>query len=518
MADELIFNFGVLKGRKMLDVLNANHYPQQDSTKSGLNYLYYEYINNDNITEKSEIKRCFEEYCDNFVIKFGKFAGKTLSEIDRIEKSYITAFLSSSKYPETKEITMYYINKHKMSIASTLSIDEKKNKYNQLEQQINQASIENIEFMLCSMGYEIKKRKFKRCPLDCGDKDKSNYEHAGIFKGNNGTYMIHCYRCGKADNLVNFVRTKKGFSYPQTLEFIASAIGALHSNFPANCGHTNKKSENVITLETRTMPEMTNLDSFGFERGVYPPQLYNRGFSSEDAINMDIYFAGKYCRNKFKGRICFLLRDENKRVVGVQGRNKYTEEEFICYYSKKLNLDKSLSKEILKKQIFEKTSIKYIKYYTEEDFKIGSLLYNAYNLNRNADESFVVEGGFDVCKMTKYGFSNTCGMLGSTLSTGQLYLIYSLYKNLRDKIRIYLFIDNDETGREKFKVNMMNLQSMGFRNIYKMQLNGKVKDACEATREQVKWAYEHAELQPIITEKKKIMLLNLNTNSITSLE
>ena len=226
---------------------------------------------------------------------------------------------------------------------------------------------------------------------------------------------------------------------------------------------------------------------------------------------MEVYFAGRDCTNGFRNRICFLVRDLEGRLVGVVGRSKYSEEEHYGYWAKRLELDDTMSREEKIKEI-ENQNCKYKKYYNFEGFKSGCTLYNANRLvNSSKEEVFIVEGPFDVMKMVlKHGYKNTVGMFGHSLSKGQLYQLYQLYENVREKIKIYLLVDNDEAGLKGFENNVKSLQELGFRNIYKMILEG-VKDAGEATKEQVDKAYKTAQLQTIRYNKKKIVVKDYDT-------
>ncbi|KOY64355.1 toprim domain-containing protein [Clostridium sporogenes] len=83
------------------------------------------------------------------------------------------------------------------------------------------------------------------------------------------------------------------------------------------------------------------------------------------------------------------------------------------------------------------------------------------------------KGPFDVMAMVcRHGYKNSVGMFGKSLSSGQLYQLHNLYKEVRDDIKIYLFVDNDKAGLSSFKNNVKILQEMGFKNVYKMVLDG----------------------------------------------
>ena len=168
--------------------------------------------------------------------------------------------------------------------------------------------------------------------------------------------------------------------------------------------------------------------------------------------------------------------------MGVIGRSKYSEKEHYNYWAKRLRLDGNMSREEQIEEI-KNQNCSYKKYYNFNGFKSGHTLYNANRLSvENKDEVFIAEGPFDVMKMVlKHGYKNTVGMLGHSLSRGQLYQLYELYKDKTDTIKVYLLVDNDEVGLKNFEKNVKSLQELGFKNIYKMIIEG-VKDAGKPQR------------------------------------
>lgn len=206
-----------------------------------------------------------------------------------------------------------------------------------------------------------------------------------------------------------------------------------------------------------------------------------------------------------------MVKDLDDRLVGVIGRSKYSEKKHYDYWAKRLGLDDNMSREEQIEEI-KNQNCSYKKYYNFDGFKSGCTLYNANRLvNSSKEEVFIVEGPFDVMKMVlKHGYKNTVGMFGHSISRGQLYQLYELCKDARDKIKIYLLIDNDEAGLKSFENNVKTLQKLGFRYIYKMVLE-EAKDAGEAKKEQVDKAYKSAQLQPIRYDKKRIVVKDYNT-------
>lgn len=512
------FSFGKVKGMGMVEVMNMETI---HANFSGLQYLWGQYKRSTDKRVKEEIAECFKTYAGEYIIRFGKYKGLTLKQIDEINRSYLENYLTHNGDEEIRIVVKTYLKYHPEKIKGKYNVYQQRTYayYNELKQKINDSSQSSMEHVVRTLGYIIINGKFEHCPWGC-DMHSKKYQHALLKKGMDGSYFIYCFKCGQSKNFIKFVCEKRGCHFTEALEWISGILGIMVSSVPhKNVAEIKKEfvnAEEEIVLEKRILPEVS-LEGFGFNKGVYPPAFFKRGFTVKDAEEMEVYFAGRDCANGFRNRICFLVRDLNDRLVGVVGRNKYSEEEHYDYWAKRLGL-KDISREEKIKEI-ENQNCKYKKYYNFQGFRSGCVLYNANRLvNSSKEEVFIVEGPFDVMKMVlKHGYKNTVGMFGHSLSKGQLYQLYQLYENIREKIKIYLLVDNDEAGLKGFENNVKSLQELGFRNIYKMVLEG-AKDAGEATKEQVDKAYKTAQLQTIRYNKKKIVVKDYDTGLKSAVE
>ncbi len=505
------FSFGKVKGMDMVEVMNMETI---HANFSGLQYLWGQYKRSTNDTVKEEIAECFKTYVGDYIVRFGKYKGLTLKRIDEIDRSYLENYLTHNDNEEIRIVVKTYLKYNPKKINQEYNTYQQKTYacYDELKQRINGSSQSSIEQVIRILGYTIENGKFEHCPWGC-DVHSRKYRHAFLRKGADASYFVCCFKCGEKRNFIKFVCEKRGYDFTEALKWISDVLGITVLNVAHKSVAEIKKefinTDEEILLEKMMLQEV-NLEGFGFNKGVYPPAFFKRGLTVKDAEEMEVYFAGRDCTNGFRNRICFLVRDLNNRLVGVVGRNKYSEEEYYDYCAKKLGL-KGINREEQIKEI-KNQNYKYIKYYNSQGFRSGYVLYNANRLvNSDKEEIFIVEGPFDVIKMVKYGYKNTVGMFGHSLSRGQLYQIYQLYKDVRDKISVYLIVDNDEAGLKGFENNVKSLQELGFRNIYKMILEG-AKDAGEATKEQADKAYKTAQLQAIKYNKKKIIVKDYDTD------
>lgn len=512
------FKFGKVKGKAMIEVLNME---KIHGNFNGLQYLVGMKKITSNKWIKEEIEDCFKTYAKDYKIMFGMYKELSLEKIDYENSSYVENYLGNNDSEEIKEIVSYYIkycrNKNRKSYNSYQ--EQAYSQFNQLRKMINERNRqEDIKSVLHSIGYDMKKKALKSCPWHC-EKKNSKYEHSYLLYGDDGSWLIYCCKCNTGQNFIKFVGQKLNLSENEAISYIANHMGISTGINTINPDTTNIKKEiqernNSVELIQKELSEI-DLKDFGFKEGVYPPYFYKRGFTIDNAKQLDIHFAGKYCNNQFKNRICFLVKDLKNRVVGAVGRTIYSEEEFYKWHINKNNIDSSLSYH-KKVSILREKGIKYKKYYNKIESRFT--LYNANNLEQDAKEVFICEGPFDVVAMVcKHGYNNTVGMFGKNLKNGQLFQLYSLYKDKRDSLEIHLFVDNDGPGLKAFEDNVRKLQELGFTKINKMILS-RGKDAAEATKYEVDEAYCSAEIQSVRYNKKKIVLLDIDEDQRLLLE
>lgn len=509
-----MFSFGKVKDKRMLDILNM---PRINGSFSGLQYLVGMHEMTTHKYIKEEIEECLKKYSGDYVLKFGKYSNKTIKEINNIDSQYIKSYLIKNDNKEIRMLVQYYIKFNSTSETKVYNKYQeeayKRNAY--LIEEINSRSIEEIKNVIRSMGFDINDDNyFLHCPFECENK-VSYFEHAKLIEGKNGTYLVYCYKCDKSKNFIEFVQEKMNFTKPKAIKWIAGilAIIIIEDDFKINIDKNKDliKHSQEIELDKRQLEEIT-LEEYGFVKGVYPTYFYNRGFKPDDAEIMEVYFAGKNCRNNFRNRICFVVKDIDQRIVGVVGRNKYSEQEFYNYWIKRNEIDLTISRDDQIQQVKKYGNV-YKKYYNNEGFKKGIVLYGENTLTSNEENVIIVEGPFDVMGMkVHHGYKNTVAMMGKVLSSGQLYKLYSLYKDRRYSVKVYLFIDNDEAGLNAFEKNVQLLQEVGFTNVYKIILQD-AKDAAEATKIQVDDAYRNSQLQTIRYKKKRIVINDIDSSN-----
>ncbi|MFL0270116.1 toprim domain-containing protein [Candidatus Clostridium radicumherbarum] len=510
------FSFGIVKGIEMGEVLNNRCLY---SGYSGLKYLYNQLQRTSYPLVKEEIEECMSIYAKDYIITFGKYNGRTLEDIYKADRCYIEEYLLKNAGEEVKLIINQYLSNNRASKDLGYN-DFQQNAYKKvakLIEEINDRSSREIILALNMMGFDYKENKgFTECPY-CGYNKKGRWP-SYLKKREGQTYYIGCEKCDNDKNIITFVQEQYNLTYPEAVKKLAALLGISTdiSSDEVVIKDFKPKTEDEIKIQCCCLDEV-DLEPFGFANGVMHPYFFHRGYDLQDADIFKIGFAGRKCTNNFKNRVCFTIRDMDGRCVGVIGRSVESEQEFYDKIIEKSRISKDLPYD--KQLDVVKKKYEYKKYIFTKGFKKSFTLYNFDKVSKmEKDKIFICEGTLDVVSMAdEYGFRQTVGMMGKELGLGQLYQLYKHYKDIRDKVEIYLFIDNDNAGRQGMETNIKHLQELGFTQLYKMVLkNGN--DAADSCYQQVKDAYSEAELIPIKYNKKKIVLENVDSNECTILE
>lgn len=296
-----LFSFGKVRGMEMPEVMNMEII---HANYSGLQYLWGQYNRSTNKVVKKEIEDCFKTYAGNYIIRFGKYKGLTLKDIDERNRSYLENYLIHNDNEEIRIVVKTYLKYHQKKNNSEYNNFQQKTYiyYNELKHKINNCSQLSIEHVVKAMGYIIERGKFEHCPWGC-DKKSIRYQHAYLKKGTDGSYFVGCFKCGEKRNFIKFICEKKGYSFTEALEWIAGILGIAVVNIPKKDVVELKKDyiniEEEIIIEKQRLPEIS-LEGFGFNKGIYPPAFYKRGYTVSDGEEMEVYFAGRDCTNALK--------------------------------------------------------------------------------------------------------------------------------------------------------------------------------------------------------------------------
>ncbi|SHH87558.1 DNA primase, partial [Caloranaerobacter azorensis DSM 13643] len=513
------FTFGLVKGRDMLEVLNsANIY----ENISGLDYLFWQYNNNCNSKIKNEIEYCFKTYAADYIIRFGKkYKNKTLAEIDFEDSYYVENFLhKKAEEINIRKIVDYYLKYGRLDRGNLYNKHEimQYKKLYVLTNEINKQNSHEIAIAL----YSLYKQKFgvnlfEKCP-NC--RNAVNKRWQGIIKRDNKNNMyIECKNCGFNIGIITFIEKQMHLERKEAVYKLAQELKIDLNSIAQdklNCVEIPNKMcsyNNALILQKKELKEIS-LKEFGLEDCNYFTSFFKReNLEKRDIEEFNIKYAGKNSKNYLKRRVCFPVKDENGRVVGMICKNAITKK--VHYYEqiKKLQLSEELSYEDKQKIIDQK--VPYVEYVTNEGFDKSFALYNLDKAVKSVEnELFICKMPDDVIRLAnELGKSNVVGIMQEEISKGQLYLLYKHFKDLRGKMKIYLcYKENSEEEIKRLMNNARKLQELGFKKIYKMML---VETSIFAVLE---FAYLRSKKIEIECEKKELVVEDLDLGEIKSIE
>jgi hypothetical protein len=154
------FSFGKVKGMDMVEVMNMETI---HANFSGLQYLWGQYKRSTNDTVKEEIAECFKTYAGDYIIRFGKYRGLTLKQIDEINRSYLENYLTHNDNEEIRVVVKTYLKYHPEKMKTDYNAYQQQTYayYDELKQKINDSSQLNIEHVIRALGYAIENGKFE---------------------------------------------------------------------------------------------------------------------------------------------------------------------------------------------------------------------------------------------------------------------------------------------------------------------------------------------------------------------
>ena len=272
-------------------------------------------------------------------------------------------------------------------------------------------------------------------------------ESTPSFSVSESKQLYHCFGCKKSGNIFTFLETFNGFSFVESVEFLARRAGLELPKKTEKFRQKRPQEDKSILYRINRFAaafyfqKMQNLEdshpakSYLQKRGL-PVELcseFRLGYASEAWDELTKSFAAKkvpmsqaeklgIVRKNQRGGLFDLFRDRlmfpifslNDEVVGFGGR------------------------------ILDKGQPKYINSVESPVFKKGKILYG---LNKSAreirsqDRVFVVEGYMDYLSLYAKGIKNCAATLGTALTLDHVKLLKRWTKN------IILIFDGDQAGQ-----------------------------------------------------------------------
>lgn len=256
--------------------------------------------------------------------------------------------------------------------------------------------------------------------------------------------FFKCFGCGKSGNAITFVMEHNGFSYMESLKFLAGRSGIPFEFERQEESQLNKQAELLNAMEIATDFYIENLfskegritlDMFksrGFDENLI--KSFKLGYSPDSFNKLQNHLRKKGIAEEFSLEAGLLVQNENGKVFDrFRNRAMFPIQDIfgrtIAFGARLLEDDKNQAKYINSPQtpLYDKSRVLY-----------G--LYQAKNAIMQQDKVIITEGYADVISMHNFGFKNTISTSGTALTEQQLQLI-KRYTN-----RLLMLFDGDEAG------------------------------------------------------------------------
>ncbi len=300
---------------------------------------------------------------------------------------------------------------------------------------------ENIDFVAIVQRYVHLKQSGDRwwglCPFHQDSKPSFNvHPEKGFFS---------CFGCNESGDVIDFYSKINGLEFVEALQDLASEAG-VKLNFSSGKSDRNKSERSEYLqmhaiaqdyfstqlkkdkrkkareyLKSRGISEdVVQVFGLGWSPGTWQDLkgiLGRYGYSPTQGVQAGLLSqnqAGKIY-DRFRGRITFPIYDLSGRVIAFGGR------------------------------LIEDGDPKYLNSSESVIFKKGDHLYGLYQARKDINKSkeiFLTEGYADVITMYQFGYTNSCGVLGTALTKKQVQRLSGLCK------RVFLVFDGDWAGQQ----------------------------------------------------------------------
>ncbi len=277
-------------------------------------------------------------------------------------------------------------------------------------------------------------------------------EKTPSFSVSEDKQLYHCFGCKASGNAITFLKKTRGISGAEALKVLAeragldyqakenphqrllSALKAASDMYHVVLRNSRKGDDAMAYLESRKINRRT-IDVYRLGvalkgRDNLLNTLTGQSFLTSELLDAGLITGDAKPKDFFSDRIMFPIMDANGEVRGFSGRT----------------LDGSDPKYLnsAENQVFEKNQLLY-----------G--LSQAKGAIQKANRVIITEGYFDVLRAFEYGFFETVGLMGTTLSKSHIQQLTRLTSTF------VLVLDGDEAGRSAAKKMVPMLSGLDVR-------------------------------------------------------
>ena len=273
-------------------------------------------------------------------------------------------------------------------------------------------------------------------------------EKTPSFTVNQTKKFFYCFGCHEKGDHITFIQKIETFSFIESIEYLAKkfSIPLIESENKTKFQTNHKLHDCLDTIKNEFKKNLSEVDLMYLKKRSISNQsieifeigsasqdttLFNKlksNFHEKEIDETKVFIKtnqGPY--NRFKNRLIFPIYNEKKKVIGFGGRTTSEERQQAKY----INSEES--------KLFNKKYVLYGIHLAQKHIK-------------NKNHCIIVEGYIDVILMHQHGFNNTIAIMGTALSNFQAQYLK------RQCDTIYLFLDNDQAGRNAMSKSIETLQ------------------------------------------------------------
>lgn len=282
------------------------------------------------------------------------------------------------------------------------------------------------------------------CPLP------GHNEKTPSFSASEPKQVYHCFGCGRSGNIFDALRELKGFSFPESVEYLATRAGLAIPQENQKPGDDLRRKEKLAMIqacETAAKFFESSLTALPTGHAVHS-YMQNRGLTEE----ISQLFRIGYAQDEWEGLVSHLKAKKlnlglAEKVGLIKPRNK-GDGHFDIFRHRLVFPIQNLKGDVVafSGRVLDKDqNPKYLNSPESDVFHKGKMFYGLNVTNkfiREKDQVLVVEGQMDLLALFSAGIKNVVAPLGTAFTDSHARLIRRFTDN------VIIVFDGDKAGKK----------------------------------------------------------------------
>ena len=273
-------------------------------------------------------------------------------------------------------------------------------------------------------------------------------EKTPSFTVNDDKEFYHCFSTSEHGDMFSFMMKHKGYTYPESIEYLARLAG-----LDPSLGTVNTPYDNNFTEHNTSLKNIFNEAKTFFHENLIKSKFANnylakRELSTQTVKAFNLGYANTESNSLY--RLLLSKKFEMKDILAsglVKKSNKKQNEYYDFFRNRLIFPIKDNKSNIIAfgGRALDNSNIKYINSSENKLFKKGYNLYNldlAIEKNRRIEDLIIVEGYMDVISLYQNSFETTVAPLGTALTNPQIEKAWRYCK------KPVICFDGDEAGEK----------------------------------------------------------------------